>query len=160
MTQRPASAPDAQTDLRQFVTFRAAGSAYGVPIRSVREIRQWMPVTALPDQPAYTFGLLNLRGSIVPVHDLRARFGAPRIEPTPDHVVVIAWVGGRTFGVVVDAVSDILAIPADQIRPVPGTPSAGMPGGMVTGLVAAGEGEMVALLDLESVFADEAEPER
>ncbi|MSU89458.1 chemotaxis protein CheW [Rhodobacteraceae bacterium 2CG4] len=149
--------PEARAELRQFVTFRAAGGAYGVPITSVREIRQWAPVTALPDQPAHTFGLLNLRGTIVPVHDLRVRFGAPRVEPTPEHVVVIVWIGGRTVGVIVDSVSDILAIPGNRIRPVPMAPAGGV-AAMVSGLVPAAGGEMVALLDLEAVFPECTDP--
>lgn len=137
----------------RFVTFRVGTAAYGVPITQVREIRQWSPVTALPDQPRHMLGLLNLRGTIIPVQDLRVRFGADAPAPASDNVVVIAWVADRPVGVLVDAVSDILSVSEVAVHPVPSGPGAARTG--VTGLVTAGT-EMVALLDLAAVF--QAEP--
>lgn len=136
--------------IRQYVTFLVGESIYGVDINLVREIKQWTPTTVLPNQPHYTKGVLNLRGTIVPVHDLRARFGGPLTEPTETNVVVIVWIGTKTVGILVDAVSDILSVPESEIRPVPGEQSMG-DGSTIGGLASTPSG-MVALLDLNSLF--------
>ncbi len=135
---------------RQYVTFLVDDSIYGVDINLVREIKQWAPTTALPNQPHYTKGVLNLRGTIVPVHDLRARFGGPPTDPTETNVVVIVWIGSKTVGILVDAVSDILGVPGEEIRPVPAG-QGGADSAAIGGLVSA-EAGMVALLDLNTLF--------
>ncbi|MEM8788102.1 MAG: chemotaxis protein CheW [Pseudomonadota bacterium] len=135
-------------DLRQFVTFTVGDGLYGVPIGHVREIRHWTPVTALPNQPAHTKGVLNLRGTIVPVHDVRAMFGATPRDPDENDVIVIVWVGTRAVGILTDAVSDIISVPETQIKPVP-VAQAGT--GAANGLVTCDQG-MVALLDLNTLF--------
>lgn len=136
--------------VRQYVTFLVDERSYGVDINLVREIKQWTCTTTLPNQPHYTRGVLNLRGTIVPVHDLRARFGGALTEATEVHVVVIVWIGSKTVGILVDAVSDIVDVPSDTIRPVPSGQSLGDMT-MLSGLVNAENG-MVALLDLNSLF--------
>ncbi|MEM1313484.1 MAG: chemotaxis protein CheW [Pseudomonadota bacterium] len=135
---------------KQYVTFMVGNRAYGVDIVAVREIKQWSPTTALPNQPHYMRGVLNLRGTIVPVHDLRARFGGSETEATENHVVVIVWIGEQTVGVLVDAVSDIIAVQAEDIRPVPAA-DGDLDQSSIGGLVTAEDG-MVALLDLDSLF--------
>lgn len=138
----------------QFVTFLVDDHAYGVDIKLVREIKQWSTTTSLPNQPVHTRGVLNLRGTIVPVHDLRARFGGALTDATETHVVVIVWIGSKTVGILVDAVSDIISIPAEEIRAVPSGQSVGDMS-MLSGLVHTDSG-MVALLDLNTLFpADE-----
>jgi purine-binding chemotaxis protein CheW len=135
---------------KQYVTFMVGDRAYGVDIVQVREIKQWSPTTALPNQPQYTRGVLNLRGTIVPVHDLRARFGGPLTAATETHVVVIVWIGEQTVGVLVDAVSDIVTVSVDDIRPVPDSaPESDT--SAISGLVNT-EDHMVALLDLVNLF--------
>ncbi|MFO7855209.1 MAG: chemotaxis protein CheW [Paracoccaceae bacterium] len=140
---------------KQYVTFLVGDRAYGVDIVSVREIKQWSPTTALPNQPHYMRGVLNLRGTIVPVHDLRARFGDPLTDAAETHVVVIVWIGDQTVGVLVDAVSDIITVCGDEIRPVPGGES-DMDRSAINGLVSTESG-MVALLDLDALFGGSAE---
>jgi len=135
---------------KQYVTFMVGDRAYGVDIVAVREIKQWSPTTALPNQPHYMRGVLNLRGTIVPVHDLRARFGGAETEATENHVVVIVWIGEQTVGVLVDAVSDIIGVQNDEIRPVPSS-DVDMDQSAIGGLVTAESG-MVALLDLDALF--------
>ncbi|WP_339947021.1 chemotaxis protein CheW [uncultured Albimonas sp.] len=146
----PEESPAAGGRLKQYVTFLVGDRAYGVDIVLVREIKQWTPTTALPNQPHYMRGVLNLRGTIVPVHDLRARFGGPLTEATETHVVVIVWIGDQTVGVLVDAVSDIISVASDDIRPVPPS-EADLDQSAINGLVNAESG-MVALLDLKSLF--------
>lgn len=141
---------DPATRTQQYVTFLVGDRIYGVDIVQVREIKQWSPTTALPNQPHFTRGVLNLRGTIVPVHDLRARFGGPVTEASETHVVVIVSIGDQTVGVLVDAVSDIVTVATEDVRPVPAT-AAESDLSAIPGLVNTENG-MVALLDLAALF--------
>ena len=89
----PSTAASEDADLRQFVSFVIGEQHYCVDIMAVREIKAWTGTTALPNSPAHIRGVINLRGAIVPVIDLRKRFGQELTEPTPAHVVVIVAVG-------------------------------------------------------------------
>lgn len=137
-------------DAKQFVTFAVGERLYGVEITAVREIKQWSPTTALPNQPHFTRGVLNLRGTIVPVHDLRARFGGPLTEATENHVIVIATIEEQAVGILVDAVSDILNVSPEDVRNVPSS-AREMDHEAISGLVAREE-MMIALLDLTRLF--------
>ncbi len=109
----------AETGVRQFITFTLGAQEYGVDIMLVREIKGWSETTSLPQAPPHVRGVINLRGIIVPIFDLRARFGLGPTVPTRMHVVIIVIAGGRTTGLLVDAVSDILSVSPEQVRPVP-----------------------------------------
>ena len=146
----PGTDPGMVGEVAQYVTFAVGDRSFGIDIMSVCEIRQWTPATPLPHQPAWNRGVLNLRGTIVPVHDLRARLGGELTEPTPSHVVVIASIRGQSVGILVDAVSDLLTVRAGQIRPLPPN-VAELDDSTISGLVSAGDG-MVALLDLNRLF--------
>lgn len=113
----PSAAEDA--DLRQFVSFVIGEQHYCVDIMAVREIKAWTGTTALPNSPAHIRGVINLRGAIVPVIDLRKRFGQELTEPTPAHVVVIVAVGDVQNGLLVDGVSDIVTVNKKDIAPIP-----------------------------------------
>ncbi len=106
-------------ETRQFISLKVGNENYAIDILAVREIKGWTTTTVLPNQPKYVLGVLNLRGAIVPVFDLRCRFGQGMTEATPMHVVIIVKVLERTVGILVDAVSDILAVNTAEIRPVP-----------------------------------------
>jgi purine-binding chemotaxis protein CheW len=101
-------------DEQQYLTFIMAGEEYGVDILTVQEIRGWEPTTVIPNAPDYIKGVINLRGTIVPIMDLRSRFGLERVEYSPVTVVIILKVetdrGERVMGIVVDAVSDVHSI--------------------------------------------------
>jgi len=103
----------------QQLTFSLAGEEYGVDILSVREIRGWSRVTRIPQTPDYLLGVLNLRGAIVPIMDLRLRFGLQRENYGDNTVMIIVAVAERLFGIVVDAVSDVVDIDQAAIKPVP-----------------------------------------
>lgn len=139
----------------QFITCALDAAEYGIDIMAVREIKGWAETTAIPHAPAWIRGVINLRGVIVPILDLRARFGMPPTVTTPMHVVVIIQCGARTAGLLVDAVSDIITVGSDEVRPVPEV-GAGAPESLLTGLVPLERG-MVALVSLESLlnFANE-----
>ncbi len=133
----------------QHITFTVGTEEYGVDIMNVREIKGWTPATRLPNAPDYVRGVINLRGTMVPIFDLRARFGGDQTEASPTHVVVIVTVGNRVIGILVDAVSDILTIEGRDIQPVPRMGAGGddFIGGLVTI-----DGRMVALLRLDRMF--------
>ena len=134
----------------QQLTVSLGAEEYGIDILAVREIRGWTPVTRIPQAPSYVLGVLNLRGAIVPVLDLRLRFGLAREEYTATTVTVVVTVAGRLFGVVVDAVSDVLDVEADQIRPVPDMGTT-VDTEYLKGLTSIGE-RMVLLLDVDKLL--------
>ena len=140
---------------QQFLTFTIGEAEYGVDIMSVREVKGWVPTTRLPNRPEYIRGVLNLRGLIVPIFDLRARFGQGLTDATEKHVMVILAVGSRIAGLLVDAVSDILTVGDAEIKPAPqGEVDAAAQ--FVSGLIAV-EQRMVVLLDMEKLFNTEAD---
>ncbi|MEL7276657.1 MAG: chemotaxis protein CheW [Pseudomonadota bacterium] len=146
--------PDGDTRYEQYVSFLVGDRAYGVDIIRVREIKQWTAPTALPNQPAHIRGVLNLRGTIVPVHDLRARFGGPLTEAGEMNVIVIVTLQERTIGILVDAVSDIITVALNDILAVP-TTSGEADLKSLSGLVNTDAG-MVALLNLDGLFPQTA----
>ncbi|MEI7035972.1 chemotaxis protein CheW [Fulvimonas yonginensis] len=134
----------------QYLTVNLAHEEYAIDILAVREIRGWTPVTRIPQAPPYVLGVLNLRGAIVPVLDLRLRFGLTREAYTATTVTVVVTVAGRLFGVVVDAVSDVLDVQPDQVRPVPDMGTA-VDTEYLKGLTAVEE-RMVLLLDVDKLL--------
>lgn len=134
----------------QFITFTIDSEEYGTPILTVQEIRGWMKTTPLPNMPEYVKGVTNLRGNIVPVFDLRARFSGVLTEVTNRHVVIIVEIGGRTIGLLVDAISDILTIDEGQIQPPPEMNTT-IESQYLDGLVTADE-RMVALVNIHKLF--------
>lgn len=136
----------------QFLTFNVDNEEYGVNIMEVREIRAWGEATRLPNAPAYLRGVINLRGLIIPIFDLRARFSGKITDATAKHVVIIIAVQERIIGVLVDAVSDILDVEQDDIRPTPSVD--GEKDEFIKGLISL-EQRMVVLLDIELLFNNE-----
>ncbi len=135
----------------QLVSFTVGNEEYGVDIMAVREIRAWSETTPLPNTPEVVRGVINMRGAIVPIFDLRARFGMPRTEPTKYNVVIIVSVSSRIVGILVDAVSDIITINEDEIRPMPDMEQvSGL--GFMEGLITVGD-RMVGLIGLERMFS-------
>jgi purine-binding chemotaxis protein CheW len=107
----------------QYLTFMLAGEEYGVDILRVQEIKGWDKVTRIPHTPAYVLGVINLRGAVVPILDLRCRFGLETIAFGPTTVVIVVRVMSgrdeRTVGVVVDAVSEVYNVDAADTKPPP-----------------------------------------
>jgi purine-binding chemotaxis protein CheW len=135
---------------QQFITFTVGDQEYGVDIMSVREIKGWVETTLLPNTPEYMRGVLNLRGVIVPIFDLRCRFGLGKTEATNLHVIVIIAVKNRMVGILVDTVSDILTVSNSDIRDVPKMETL-IEEEYLSGLVTI-EDRMVALLNQERLF--------
>ena len=138
----------------QVLTFTLGEETYGVDILRVQEIRGWSPVTRIPQAPAHVLGVLNLRGSIVPIVDLRMRFNLQRAEYTPLTVIIVlsveSAVGRRDFGLVVDGVSDVIDVLASDVKP---TPEFGehVSTEFIQGLAAV-SGRMVMLLDIDHLI--------
>ncbi|MFN3304301.1 MAG: chemotaxis protein CheW [Roseateles sp.] len=139
----------AHADERQFLTFRIGQEEYGLDILRVQEIRSYEPPTRVANAPAFVKGVVNLRGVIVPILDLRIRLGQPS-EYNAFTVVVVLNVAGRVVGMVVDSVSDVLALNAEEIKPRPEVPAA-MDARFITGLGKIGE-RMLILLDIEAMI--------
>lgn len=103
----------------EFVTFFAGGQSFSLDIAHVREIRRWTAVTPLPHAPQEVLGVMNLRGSVIPIYDLAARFGLGATPENPRNVVVVAMIGRQTVGLLVEAVSEILSVDRAQIQDTP-----------------------------------------
>ena len=134
----------------QLIAFSIDEQIYGVEITTVREIRAWNGATPLPNTREYVRGVINLRGIIVPIFDLRARFGMGLTTTSVMHVIIIVASGDRTLGLLVDTVSDIITVGQSEIRPVP---EMGVNSGeqYLGGLVAL-EDRMVTLVSLVGLF--------
>ena len=145
---REGSAQNEMAD--QFLTFTVENEEYGVDIMTVREIKGWTETTRLPNAPDYMRGVINLRGLIIPIFDLRARFKRGMTEPTAKHVVIILAVGARNIGILVDTVSDILDAGPDQIKPAP-TAETQVEAEFISGLISI-ENRMVVLLNVQHLF--------
>ena len=152
---------DARGGVRQMLTFRLGEEAYGVDILRVREIRGWSPVTRLPQARSHVLGVLNLRGSIVPIMDLRLRFSLERAEFTPLTVIIVLSIkmasGSRECGLVVDSVSDVVDLEADALRPAPAL-SASVNAEFIHGLVAVDE-RMMIFLNVDELIGRELVPD-
>jgi purine-binding chemotaxis protein CheW len=130
----------------QLISFAIGDDQYGVDIMAVREIKGWSQITHLPRQPEYMRGVLNLRGVMVPIIDLRCRFGQGLTEATALHIVIVVQIGARHVGMLADRVLDIVSFDASQIQPVPRvaeTTRADFLSGLLTI-----ESGMIALIDL------------
>ena len=110
---------DSSGPRRQFITFRSGAQEFGADIMAIREIRGWTETTPLPHAPDYVRGVINLRGVVLPVVDLKARLGLGLTQANPKHVIVVVQAADRTIGLLVDAVSDILTVTAGDIPPPP-----------------------------------------
>lgn len=135
----------------EFLTFTLGGEEYAIDILKVQEIRGYDTVTRIAGAPEFIKGVINLRGIIVPIVDLRIKFKAGNAEFTPFTVVIILNLGARVVGVVVDGVSDVLTLAPEQIRPAPEFSSA-IRTEYIVGLASVGE-RMLILLDIERLMS-------
>jgi purine-binding chemotaxis protein CheW len=136
-------------DRRQYITFLATGQEFAADIMTIREIRGWTETTALPHVPDYVRGVINLRGTVLPVIDLKARLGLGQTEASVKHVIIVVNSGDRTIGLLVDAVSDILTVSREEIQSVPDVVRE-MQNDYVEG-IAVLDGRMVTLLGMRKL---------
>lgn len=150
---RPASVDhDTLRDIpREFLAFKLGTEEYGIDILRVQEIRSYEPPTRIANAPDFLLGVINLRGVIVPIADLRVKFELAQAECGSHTVVIVLRLGARTVGIVVDAVSDVISFTPEQLRPVPefGTQFD------TRHLLAMGalDGRLLILMDIEQLMA-------
>jgi len=141
-------------DSRQVLTFSLGSEVYGVDILRVKEIRGWSPVTRLPHAPPAVLGVLNLRGVVVPIIDLRLRFGLASAEFTAITVIIVLSLrtdaGDSEYGIVVDKVMDVVDVAADQVKATPAT-GAAVASEVIEGIATVDE-RMLILLDAERLI--------
>ncbi|MEN1941472.1 chemotaxis protein CheW [Luteimonas sp. MJ246] len=152
MSQPNATANAAQ-DAGEFLTFTLGEEEYGVDILRVQEIRSYDAVTRLPDAPDYIKGVINLRGIIVPVVDMRLKFRLASAEYNALTVMIVLSVGGRVIGMVVDSVSDVVRLAGEQVRAVPEI-GATIDRQFLTGIGILDE-RMLILLDIERLMVSQ-----
>lgn len=139
----------------QLVSFRLAQEEYGVEITKVQEIILMGEITRVPQTPEYIMGLINLRSTVIPIVDLRMRFGLNQEEQTDETRIMVVNVAGKIIGIIVDAVSEVLRVTQDKIAPPPPT-VAGLGQEYLTGLVKL-ENRLLILLDIDKILGDEGE---
>ncbi len=135
----------------QLVVFMLAKEHYGVRIAVVESIIKLQPITAVPCSPSFVEGVTNLRGRVLPVIDLRKRFGLPAEESTKDTRIVVVEMNGTLVGMIVDAVSEVLRVPAESVES-PSPIITTVDSAFITGIAKVGE-RLIVLLDLEKVLS-------
>lgn len=138
----------------QLVTFRLASEEYGLPITKVQEINRLVPVTKLPQTPAFMEGIINLRGRIIPVIDLRKRFEMPVSAHDDDTRIIIVEINGQVVGVTVDAVTEVIRLSTANIEPPPSTVA--VDSRYING-VGKIDDRLIILLDIDNVLTDQEE---
>ena len=161
MSVNPANSVNADADSYQILSFVLGSETYGVDILRVQEIRVWSAVTKLPNAPPHVLGVLNLRGSIVPIIDLRKRFNLEQVAYTAITVIIVLSVhsaaGRRECGIVVDGVSEVVDVQVSTVRPAPDL-GARAATEHIRGLVPV-EDRMVVLLDIDRLIGGHAADE-
>jgi purine-binding chemotaxis protein CheW len=139
---------------QEYISFSIGNDQYGVDIMAVREIKGWSDITHLPKQPDFVRGILNLRGVLVPIVDLRRRFDEGLTEVTPLHIVIIVQIEGRQIGILGDRVLDIISLSPEDIQPVPHLGEGRHE--LLFGLATVNQ-TMIALIDLPGLLAAQLE---
>jgi purine-binding chemotaxis protein CheW len=141
------------TDGSQYLTFTLGDEEYGVEILKVQEIKGYSTITPIPNTPPYVRGVMNLRGTIIPVVDLRSKFAMPETEYTRFTVIIVVTIGTKVVGLVVDAVSDVLNVPRGDIQPTPDFGSQ-VDTRFIEGMAKAGD-KLIVLLNIDKVLGAE-----
>ena len=152
MNQIKQTAAGNATGAREYLTFRLGEEEYGIDILKVQEIRGYEQPTRIANAPEFIKGVVNLRGTIVPIVDMRLRFNCSAVEYNAFTVVIILNLRNRVVGIVVDSVSDVMELSAEAIRPAPDIESA-IDNGCILGLGSVGE-RMLILLDIERLMGN------
>jgi purine-binding chemotaxis protein CheW len=137
---------------REHLTFRLASEEYGLDILRVQEIRSYEEPTRIAGAPSFLKGVINLRGVIVPIVDLRVKFGCASTEFTPFTVVIVLNIRGRVVGAVVDSVSDVLELPPESVKAAPAMSTAMVDTSYITGIASVGE-RMLILVDIDALMS-------
>jgi purine-binding chemotaxis protein CheW len=150
-TPKPPHAATAATTLREFLAFKLGAEEYGIDILRVQEIRSYEEPTRIANAPAFIKGVVNLRGVIVPIVDMRLKFNLEQANYDSFTVVIVLNIGSRVVGMVVDAVSDVITLTPEQLRPVPEFNSAIASEHLLA--IGAVESRMLILVDIEKLMS-------
>lgn len=140
-------------DNHQYLTFAVGEESYGIEILKVQEIKGYSSITPIPNTPGFIKGVMNLRGTVIPVVDLRAKFSMEAVEYNKFTVIIVVTVGQKVIGLVVDAVSDVLDISGADIRPAPDF-GARVDTRYISGMTSVGE-KLAVLLDIDRLLSEE-----
>ncbi len=151
MNVREKNTETTTTGAREYLTFRLDQEEYGIDILKVQEIRGYEPPTRIAHAPAFIKGVVNLRGTIIPIVDMRLKFNCSKAEYNSFTVVIILNLRNRVVGIVVDSVSDVMELSAESIRPAPDIESV-IDNDCIMGLGSVGE-RMLILLDIEKLMS-------
>ncbi|MEI6028276.1 MAG: chemotaxis protein CheW [Betaproteobacteria bacterium] len=149
----PATGSAISTNLREFLAFKLGAEEYGIDILRVQEIRSYEKPTRIAKAPDFIKGVINLRGVIVPIVDLRVKFHLPDASYTEFTVVIVLNIGSRVVGIVVDAVSDVITLSSEQLRPVPEFSSTIASDHVLA--IGAIEERMLILIDIDKLMTSE-----
>jgi purine-binding chemotaxis protein CheW len=142
---------NAATSIREFLAFKLGSEEYGIDILRVQEIRSYEPPTRMANAPEFIKGVINLRGVIVPIIDMRLKFNLEQVNYDAFTVVIVLNIGSQVIGMVVDGVSDVITLTPEQLRPVPAFSSAvGSDHLLAIGSV---QDRMLILLDIEKLMS-------
>jgi purine-binding chemotaxis protein CheW len=141
------------SDEVQLVIFHLAKEHYGLPITKVQDINRLMPITKMPSVPDFLEGIINLRGKIIPVVDLRKRFSLPAVEHTDSTRIIIVQIRRELVGIIVDSVTEVARISSKDIEPPPATFSADIDVKHVLGVGKRAD-SLITLLDIDQIMTD------
>ena len=139
-----------ENDMLELIAFTLGDQEFCIEVVSVREIRSWTPATMLPHSPDHVRGVINLRGAVLPVMDLALRLGLAPAEPSQGSVIIVTQIGSQIVGLLVDLVSDIFTISAEEIHPAPDV-SKTMDREQIRGMIPMDE-RMICFLQLNALF--------
>ena len=139
-----------ENDTLELIAFTLGDQEFCIEVVSVREIRSWTPATMLPHSPDHVRGVINLRGAVLPVMDLALRLGLAPAEPSQGSVIIVTQIGSQIVGLLVDLVSDIFTISAEEIHPAPDV-SKTMDREQIRGMIPMDE-RMICFLQLNALF--------
>ena len=138
------------SDFQQFLTFKVSDEEFCIELMSIHEIREWTKTTPLPNSPDFMKGVINLRGAVIPVFDLKCRFEMGKIEPTVNNRIIVLAIEDDLIGLLVDDVSDIIDVSGDQIKTVPHVESR-INQDYINGIISVNE-KMAVILNINNIF--------
>ena len=150
----PITTDNSKNELIQLVSFKLDNEEYGIEVLKVREIIRMIPITHMPNTPAYVEGIINLRGKIIPVVSMRKKFSLREQDNSIQTRIVVMDISGELMGFIVDSVSEVIRISGSEIQPPPNVVSGGIDQECITGVINQTE-RLLVLLDLEKLFSHE-----
>ncbi len=150
----PETSSDTRGELTQLVSFNLDCEEYGVEVLKVREIIRMIPITHMPNTPHYVEGIINLRGKVIPIFSMRKKFGLTESDSNNHTRIMVMDISGELTGFIVDGVSEVIRISANEIQPAPAMVSGGMDQDCITGVINR-DNRLLIVLDLDKMVSKE-----